>query len=761
MQLLCVCEYTHPYHAALWKEGRICLRSQLETHEHDTRTRHARRGHDELRLRFHHRRDAFDHRPRGKLTHFTYDLLYRKLTQTDPLTHTTEWTYDNEGNVLTTKRADNSVLSATYDAMGRKLTETNAKSETTTYAYHPDGTLASLTDARNSAYTFDTDAMSRRVKMTYPDTSFESWAYDNHGNLETYTNRAGVSAYYGHDVCDRETSCYWSDSTRAVYHTYDAAGRLTRLEDTEAGLSYYSYDNANQLTGDYFAFAGSGLNRGVAYTYDVDGNRATMTNPDSSQLVQYAYTARNQVASITVGGAPPMASFTYDAAGNRLTKALENGTTASYAYDDASRLTTVTHANSGTNLAALSYGYNAINLRTSGEAGDTYDYDAADQLATVSYAAGGSGAYAYDGAGNRTTATVLGATTSYTANALNQYTAVSGSTAPAYDANGNITGFGGATFTHRAADSRLMGATKGADTVTFTRDAQGRVMTRTINGVKTYFVYDGWNLVAEFESEPNPVLKTTYIHGPHTDEMLAKIDTTGVVYYHENALGSMVALSDASGNAVERYTYDVYGQPTIKDASGSTIASTAHGNRFLFTGREWIKELGIYDYRNRMYSAELGRFLETDPIGFDAGDVNIYRYVKNTPINRVDPFGLKENDCEDCNGNPKKGPGIGQKCCANVDPMSSSQPNPYSPSDTYMGINAQDMFKNGGDGPWGNIVRGCLVCMLKHGAGMHEAHMFCYNNASQRTSASNTAVGFATAVGAAASSATDGAGAEL
>ncbi len=264
-------------------------------------------------------------------------------------------------------------------------------------------------------------------------------------------------------------------------------------------------------------------------------------------------------------------------------------------------------------------------------------------LATASYAAGGSGAYGYDGAGNRTSATVGGTTTSYTANALNQYTAVSGSTAPAYDANGNITGFGGATFTHRAADSRLMGATKGADTVTFTRDAQGRVMTRTINGMKTYFVYDGWNLVAEFEFEPNPVLKTIYIHGPHTDEMLAKIDTTGVVYYHENALGSMVALSDASGNAVERYTYDVYGQPTIRNASGGVIPSTTYGNRFLFTGREWIKELGIYDYRNRMYSAELGRFLETDPIGFDAGDVNIYRYVAGDPLNWTDYIGFAKS----------------------------------------------------------------------------------------------------------------------
>ncbi|MBF2022221.1 MAG: RHS repeat-associated core domain-containing protein, partial [Hydrococcus sp. C42_A2020_068] len=73
---------------------------------------------------------------------------------------------------------------------------------------------------------------------------------------------------------------------------------------------------------------------------------------------------------------------------------------------------------------------------------------------------------------------------------------------------------------------------------------------------------------------------------------------------------------------------------------GVGLASTAFGNRFLFTGREWLEKARIYDYRNRAYSVELGRFLQTDPIGFDAGDVNLYRYVANDPINALDPLGL-------------------------------------------------------------------------------------------------------------------------
>ena len=68
-------------------------------------------------------------------------------------------------------------------------------------------------------------------------------------------------------------------------------------------------------------------------------------------------------------------------------------------------------------------------------------------------------------------------------------------------------------------------------------------------------------------------------------------------------------------------------------------------NRFLFTGREWLSQVGLYDYRNRVYSAQIGRFLQTDPIRFSAGDVNIYRYCGNEPLNWVDTYGLKVEVC--------------------------------------------------------------------------------------------------------------------
>jgi len=99
-------------------------------------------------------------------------------------------------------------------------------------------------------------------------------------------------------------------------------------------------------------------------------------------------------------------------------------------------------------------------------------------------------------------------------------------------------------------------------------------------------------------------------------------------------------LTDKDGKLAERYSYSVTGEVTIYDASGTEIENSALGNRWMYTGREWLPEIGLYDYRNRVYSAQLGRFLQTDPVKFYAGDLNLYRYLGNDFLNLSDPEGL-------------------------------------------------------------------------------------------------------------------------
>ena len=104
-------------------------------------------------------------------------------------------------------------------------------------------------------------------------------------------------------------------------------------------------------------------------------------------------------------------------------------------------------------------------------------------------------------------------------------------------------------------------------------------------------------------------------------------------------MGLVVTITDSSGDIVEKYTYDVYGNVIIKGNNDNVLSQSNINNRYMFTGREYDEESGLYYYRARMYSSELGRFLQPDPISY-YDSMNLYQYVKNNPVNWIDPMGL-------------------------------------------------------------------------------------------------------------------------
>jgi len=175
-------------------------------------------------------------------------------------------------------------------------------------------------------------------------------------------------------------------------------------------------------------------------------------------------------------------------------------------------------------------------------------------------------------------------------------------------------------------------------TLTYVYDAAGRRVEKQYNQVTVVkYVYDGDRCIAEYNRYDQLLRK--YIYGPGVDEPICMIEATtgsytGTYYYHFDALGSVVALTNSSGNTVQVYEYDVYGQVGSSDLN--------HPNRFLFTGREYDKETDLYFYRARYYNPQIGRFLQTDPVGYDAG-MNLYEYCENDAVNLDDPFGESAN----------------------------------------------------------------------------------------------------------------------
>ena len=121
------------------------------------------------------------------------------------------------------------------------------------------------------------------------------------------------------------------------------------------------------------------------------------------------------------------------------------------------------------------------------------------------------------------------------------------------------------------------------------------------------------------------------------DSWLTNGNRSDNYYYHYDGLGSVIALSDSAGHLAENYSYDVYGRT---NTTGSV------GNSYLFTGRQYDNETGLYYYRARCYLPTIGRFWQVDPIGYISG-LNLHTYSGNNPINWSDPFGLKHYGLEE------------------------------------------------------------------------------------------------------------------
>jgi len=501
---------------------------------------------------------------------------------TDPLSRTATRTVDAVGRFTSTSNPSGQRTTFTLNAMNQPTSQTNALMGSTSIGYDANGNASSLTDARSSITSFTYNNMDRVTTRTDPLLHDQTYEYDENGNMTQFTDREGRITTYSYDPLNRLSGVTFDDSSTISY-TYDAANRLTGLVDSLAGTFSYTYDELDRLTEEETP---QGT---VNYTYDDAGRRTSMTVSGQS-AVNYTYDNANRLTQVSQGSAT--ISLAYDNANRRTSLTLPNGVVTQYTYDAAAQITELVYKYGTSTLGNL-----------------TYSYDATGRRASV------GGTFARSG--------LPQAVTGNTYNAGNQLTAF-GSQALSYDLDGNLTSDGTNSYTWDA--RHQLASISGGMSASFTYDPFGRRVSRTIGSTTTSYLYDGYNVVQEL-SGTTPVANML-VGG--LDEVFKRSDASGSWGPLADGLGSTIALSDSSGAVQTQYTYEPFGK--------TSYTGTASTNSSQFTGRE-NDSSSLYYYRARYYSPTLQRFIAEDPLDFSGGDVNLYSYVRNSPLTLSDPAG--------------------------------------------------------------------------------------------------------------------------
>lgn len=586
-------------------------------------------------------------------TDTAYDAQARKVRDTEVVgaasVSVTQYAYDSDNRLLCSalrmnpasygslpaSACDHSTAGAngpdritrnTYDNADRLTVVQNAygtplAQATRTQAWTANGQVDWVEDANGNRSDYAYDGLDRLYRLYFPETTlgahtasttdFEQYGYDANDNPVSRRLRDGQTITYTYDFLNRETvrTTPGGGTADDVFSTYDNLGRRLSAR----------FDNVS---------SGSG----VTWTWDALGRPLTETTALGTLTSRYDLAGRRtRLTWPAVAGG--YVDYTWDLAG-RMVQVRENGATsgpgllADFAYDNLGRPTALARGNgAGTSWSYVANTRNwSMTQNLSGSADDLTLGFAFSPAAQVTERAISNTGYSF-------TPPTLSET--YARDGLNRYTAVAG-VAFTYDGRQNLTDDGPNAYAYDV-ENRLT-AVSGASAMTLAYDPLGRLKQTVSGTTTTRFLYDGDRLIGEYDAVGTTVT-ARYAHGAGVDQPLVWYEGPGLTdrrWLHADAQGSIIAVSGATGAIVgSAYSYSPYGEPDAANGWG--------GSRFRYTGQISLRHAPLWHYKARAYNPALGRFLQTDPVGY-ADQINLYAYVANDPVNRTDPTGMVMQD---------------------------------------------------------------------------------------------------------------------
>ncbi|MBK9516044.1 MAG: PASTA domain-containing protein [Anaeromyxobacter sp.] len=619
----------------------------------------------------------------GQTWRAAYAAATRTWTLTSPTGRAGSLQLDAEGRATTLSPAGLTPVTFGYDARGRVSGRAEG-TRTRAFTYGADGRLSSLTDAPGRTFGFARDALGQVTGESLPGGRLLGLGWDAASHLATVTppgRSAHTLAWAPTDWLASVTPPAVSGAgTLSTLVTRDADRRLARLDlpDGDAVVQTYAAASGG-LPGTAGQLVASTMGAGTAaFTWDAAGRLSTAAAGgvtftagwDGALLTAQAWSgavagavtsthdARHRPASTSVGGVT--AALTYDADGLLVgAGALAIGRAAASGLPTSTTLGTVTTSEGhdafgapatfaasagGSPLYAAAWSRDALG-RITGVVetvqGTTraidYGYDAAGRLATVTVDGALASTSGYDPQGNRTSHASGGPAVSATFDAQDRLLAA-GSTTYAWTPTGTLasrTGGAGTTSYQHDALGRLRGVLlPDGRQLDYLLDGLGRRIGKRVNGaVAEAYLFDGERPVAWLDGAGAVKAVFVYRPGHHAPDYL--VSGAGTFRILSDQLGSPRLVVDAASGAVaQRLDYDALGQVLLDSNPGFQPFGFAGGLRDLDTG--------LVHFGARDYDPATGRWTSKDPIGFAAGDTNLYAYAGNDPVNRIDPSGLED-----------------------------------------------------------------------------------------------------------------------